>query len=219
MNDPAFIYMNDASGAGTCEKFCAAMKEMYGIEVTKTFAYDPDADKDFTTFATQIVASGCDGLVGASNQNEAGLIMRAVAEAGFDKPCLGANSAYADNMAIEIAGDYANGWYCTADWNVATESPIGKEWAVAYEAAYGRSPNLNAAVATDGVLLLVNAIEAAGSTDREAINAAMGQTKDFQGMTCVYTADGFNSLAQSLLKLQTIDRVPTVVGIVDRPKG
>lgn len=217
MNDPAFIYMNNASGAGTCEKFVAAMKEMYDIDVTKTYAYNPDTDKDFSAFATQIVNSGCDGLLASSYQNDAGLIMRAIGEAGFDKPCLGANSAYADSVACEIAGEYANGWYCTADWNDATESPLGQEWAAEYEQAYGRKANLNAAVTTDAVLLLVNAIETAGSTDREAINTAMGQTKDFQGVTCIYTADGFNSMAQSLLKLQTIDGVPTVIGVVDRP--
>ena len=217
MNDPAFIYMNNASGAGTCEQFVAAMQEMYGIEVTKTYAYDPDNDKDFSSFATQIINSGCDGLLASSYQNDAGLIMRAMGEAGFDKPCLGANSAYADTVAIEIAGDYANGWYCTADWNSATESELGREWAVEYEESYGRTPNLNAAVATDGILLLVNAIETAGSADREAINAAMGQTENFQGVTCLYTADGFNSMAQSLLKLQTQDGVPTVIGVVDRP--
>ena len=218
MNDPAFIYMNNASWSGTCEQVTAAMRELYGIEITKTYAYDPDNDKDFSSFATQIINSGCDGLIASSYQNDAGLIMRAMGEAGFDKPCLGANSAYADVVANQIAGEYANGWYCTADWNVATESELGREWAAEYEEVYGRAPNLHAAVTTDGILLLVNAIETAGSTDREAINEAMGQTKDFLGVTCYYTADGFNSMAQSLLKLQTQDGVPTVIGVVERPQ-
>ena len=197
------------------------MKDMYGITVdeAKLFAYDPDNDKDFSSFATQIMNCGCDGLLGASYQNDGGLIMRAVGDLGFDKPCFGANSAYVDQVAIDIAGDYAVGWYCTADWAYQTPVEEGHKFAEDYNSKYGRYPNLNAAVTQDGVRLLINAIETAGSAEREDINNAMAKTKDFQGVTSLYTANGFNSLAQTLLVLQNQEGGTTdVIGTVERPQ-
>ncbi|MDK7294275.1 ABC transporter substrate-binding protein, partial [Streptococcus pasteurianus] len=64
-----------------------------------------------------------------------------------------------------------------------------KEFIKKYEDAYGTSPDHFAALAYDATNLIAQAMEKAGSTDSEAVQKALAETKDFQGVTGKFSFD------------------------------
>ncbi len=217
MTKPAVIYMNNDSGVSFKDVFVTTLKDKYGYEPAIEIGYDNETEKNYAPYAAQIMNSEADGVVATGNQSDAGLVMRALYDAGCDLPKYARNSAYVSSVALEIAGEAANGWYATADWSTLPLEEQGKAFEAAYEAYAGREANLNAACTYDAIYLLVDAIERAGNDDTEAINEAM-KAMDYQGVVTHYVADGKNSWAQYLLLVQTQDVQPVVVGRVDRVK-
>ena len=56
-----------------------------------------------------------------------------------------------------------------------------------YEDRYDREPNMHAGYGHDALLVAVNAIHRAGSTDRAAIRDSLEQTRDLIGVTSIFT--------------------------------
>jgi branched-chain amino acid transport system substrate-binding protein len=63
------------------------------------------------------------------------------------------------------------------------DKPEAKRFAEAYKKEYNEEPYGVQAFGWDGIHLLAQAIEKAGSLDKEKIRQALAATKDFQGAT------------------------------------
>ena len=112
---------------------------------------------------------------------------------------------YASALAIDTAGETANGWYSLADWTVQTNTETGKAFVDAYRAAYNRDPDMQSVTAYDSMYLLKDAIERAGSDDPDAINKVLGETKDLPGAMTTYTFQGDNSLGTTTVSYTHLD--------------
>lgn len=67
---------------------------------------------------------------------------------------------------------------------------------------YGRSADTFSALGYDAIGLLVDAIERAGSTDRDAIRQALEETENFEGITGTFSMDENHNPTKSALMLR-----------------
>ncbi len=114
-----------------------------------------------------------------------GAVVQQFRAAGLTGPIIGGDG-YDDPSWVAAAGASANNVFFTThalnDASAGTDSY--KKFFDAYQKEYGKAPeNAFAGLGYDAVYLLVDAIKRAGSTDKAAVIKALGETKDFKGVT------------------------------------
>lgn len=187
MKNPAILFSTDSFGTGLKDQTLGALSKL-GITVKQSnlFGFATD-EKNFTPLITQIQNSGVDGLIAIGNQMPAALICQQVEAAGLDIPLLG-SSSWASAVTRSNAGASANGWNAVADWTVEVTTPEGKAFAKAYNDTYKAESDMPAVTVYDSLMLFKKACEAAKTTtDKEAINNALKQIKDYKGAMSTYT--------------------------------
>ncbi len=197
MKNPAILYSTESFGTGLKDQTLAALKNL-GIEVPESNLYGFVVDeKNFTPLLTQIQNSDVDGLIAIAHQMPAALICQQVETTGLDIPLLG-SSSWASAVCRTNAGDSANGWNAVADWTVEVSTEEGKSFAEAYYNKYKADSDMPAVAAYDSIMLFKEACEIANTTtDKEAINKALEQIKDFNGAMSTYTYDASHCFSTS----------------------
>jgi branched-chain amino acid transport system substrate-binding protein len=92
---------------------------------------------------------------------------------------------------IQIAGadNLVNTYYST-HFSPSSTDPLAQKFVADYKARYnGKVPDAMAALGYDSVMVLVDAIKRAGTTDEPALRDAIAATKDFPGATGKTTLD------------------------------
>ena len=138
------------------------------------------ADSDFSTVATRIVAAKPDCVMlftlGPSGANmaiqlkQAGLpaSVKLIGQTGLSSPQL-----------IEIGGAAVEGLVFNSDWTPGGNSPSGQAFAAAYKAKTGKEADNWAALGYSYMTVVASAIKAAGpNPTRESIRDALAKTKD-----------------------------------------
>ncbi|MEM1485376.1 ABC transporter substrate-binding protein [Oscillospiraceae bacterium PP1C4] len=187
MKNPAILFSTESFGTGLKDQTVAALKTL-GIEVPEKNQYGFVVDeKNFTPMITQIQNSDVDGLIAIGHQMPAAVICQQVDAAGLDIPLLG-SSSWASAVCRENAGATANGWHAVADWTVEVATEEGKKFAMDYKVAYDADSDMPAVTAYDSIMLFKQACEIANTTtDKEAINNALKEIKDYKGAMSTYT--------------------------------
>ncbi|MGB3541032.1 MAG: ABC transporter substrate-binding protein [Mesorhizobium sp.] len=141
------------------------------------------SDQDFSAQVTRLKskAGDVDALYLSSGPDTVGVMVKQVRSAGLNLPILGGDGLdtplLTEVPGPEMADDIL---YTTA----ALVPDRAKSFDTAFTAAYGvPPPNTFAALGYDGIGLLADAIKRAGSTDHEAVRAALAATDGYQGVT------------------------------------
>ncbi len=187
IKNPAIMYSTIPNCAGPGERIIEIYKNDYGIEIpdSQQIGY-AEEETNFAPIIAQIKSSGADGLIHYGNQQPDILISKAIADAGLTIPRV-ANAAVASAVVIENAGKAADGWYSTCDWSPEIDNEVGQAFQNAYYERHGMDTEMLNAVTYDGVYLIKEVCEIAGTTvDREAINEAFKQVDGFQGVLGTY---------------------------------
>jgi len=148
-------------------------------------------DKDFSAQITKLKALGTmpDILYISSGPDDAGTIVKQFRDAGLDKPIM-SGDGFDTPLLVQIAGKSADNVYFATHSLINAElgTEAVKKFMAAYQAEYGNPPeNAFAGLGYDAARLLADAIQRAGSTDPAAIRQALGETKDFPGVTGTIT--------------------------------
>jgi branched-chain amino acid transport system substrate-binding protein len=140
-------------------------------------------DQDFTAQLTDAISKNPDVIFSSGYYGEAALLARQARELGYEGVLMGGDAWDAPEL-IEIGGDAAEGLVFSTHYDPeGATTPSSKEFVDLYEAKFGRAPNAFAALGYDAYMLLVDAIERAGSTDPGAIRDAIAATDKFEGVT------------------------------------
>ncbi len=181
-NTVAILYdTSDDYSIGIAEAF-KTKAEGLGMTVTNYEAFNT-GDQDFKSQLTKINTSKPDALFIPSYYNTVALIATQAKEVGLNATLMGADGwdgtleAVTEDNRDAIEGCYFANHYYTQD-----ETPVVKDFVEAYRTAYGKDPISFSALGYDSVMILAQAIERAGSTDKEAIIAALAET-DYTGVT------------------------------------
>ena len=132
---------------------------------------------DYSAIINRVAASGAEAVIFGGYHPEASRLVSQMRTQGIELPFLSGDGVK-DDAFIAVAGSDAEGVYATGPMDTAG-NPIADEARQAHIDAYGEEPGPFFMNAYAAMLAIVNAIEAAGSTDPDAIvNALRSESVD-----------------------------------------
>lgn len=170
-------------------KNVAAAAEDLGITVTGTETYN-GTDTSYTTQVSKLVNGKPDAIwIAGVAPHNAQIIQQARAR-GFDGQILG-GAAIQDPTVAEIAGADAVGLMTFVAFDLASDRPLVTAFNDAVKKQCPDQASGGYTVyAFDAVLLLAEAINQAGSTDRQQVTEALGSLSEAETVEGTYTFDG-----------------------------
>jgi len=187
---------------GLADNFKSAFTELGGTIVTEQ-AYAA-GDPDFGAQITAIANSEADVIFIPGYYTEVGAIARQVRARGITAPMLGGDgwdSAELANTAGEaINGSFFSNHYSHEETREAVQTFVSK-----YQERFGAVPDGLAALGYDALLITVDAIKRANSTDGAAIAAALAATQNFPAVTGNITIDADRNASKSAVILELRD--------------
>ena len=151
--------------------------EAAGIEVLAVETYPKDI-QDASAIMTKFRDLDPDAFVGGGHYNDAVLFVNAAKELGFSPGGMLITVGPSNPKLIEELGEDVEGVLGPTQWEsvMAYEGPYfgsASDYAAYYESLWGEPPVYQAASATASALALHIAIEAAGTTETDAVRQAL----------------------------------------------
>ena len=168
-----FFDVGDDYGKGLAEffkaKFTALGGEIVGYEGHGAGVVD------FKAQLTKILAAHPDILYLSDHYNDAALAAKQARELGYKGPMLGGNGWESPKL-IELGGAALENCYYTNDYSADDTRPAVQNFVKNYKAKYNEVPDALAALGYDGMNIMLDAIQRAGSTKNEDIRTALLKT-------------------------------------------
>ncbi len=134
-------------------------------------------DRDFTAQLTQIKELNPDIIFAPNEYAEEAAILQQAKQLGITAPFLAGDSADVPEL-LEIAGENAEGFAYTAQFHPdGYTHPEAVKFIEGFREDYGMEPETFSVTGYDAYMILIDAIERAGSTDPDAIKDALAATK------------------------------------------
>jgi branched-chain amino acid transport system substrate-binding protein len=157
-------------------------------------------DKDFNAQLTKIKNAKPDVVYLPDYYGTVALIAKQLRAQGITTPIVGADGW--DGLTDNAGDEVLNGFYSNHYASDSTDENV-KKFVAAFNAKYNKDPNAFAALGYDCVYLLKDAIIKAGSTDSEAVRAALEST-DGQYVTGHLTFDAKHNPVKSAVMLELV---------------
>lgn len=195
---------NDYS-VGLAKFFTDAFKQLTGDDeaIVEVASYNT-GDQDFTAQLQNVAGKNPDVVFAPGNYSESALLIKQAKEQGIDLPFLGGDTWETPEF-LEIGGDAVNG--ATFSTFFASEVPItetSKLFLDEYRKAYDKEPAAVTALGFDAYLVILDAIERAGSADPKAIRDALAETSDYPGAAGIISLDENGDAVKSAI-LKTVE--------------
>ncbi|MBA7619361.1 Leu/Ile/Val-binding protein [subsurface metagenome] len=143
-------------------------------------------DKDFSAQISRLknVSPKPDAVFISAIPNEAGLTVKQIREAGLTLPIVSGDGFDTELVTTVPGPKLANDVYFSTHTYREDNRPEVLEFIEEYEKEYGRPPeNAFAPLGFDAVGLICNAIEKAGTTEKDALRKALSETMGYQAVT------------------------------------
>ncbi len=173
----AILVSNDALGKSTANSVKEHARAA-GYTVVADQAYDRGLT-DFRPTLNSFKALAPDAVALSSYEEDAATLMRQAKEVDLNPKLFVSvgSTGYAIPQFISGAGDAAELVASASPWRPEVNYPGAKDLYQRLEKQLGAQPSHHAAKAYGGLLAAADAIQRAGSTDREAVRAALEKTK------------------------------------------
>ena len=184
----AIIYVNNDWGAAILAGLTDGC-EAAGIEIISTEAV-AEGDKDFSAILTKVEQAGPDGIFLATQINESANIVNQMAQSGYSEnvKVVISGGSFSDQL-LELIGNNGDGMYTTQPYFISATDTRGQEYSERFMEECGLAPNIMTIDMYDGLMMVKEAIERAGSFERDAIKDSLAMTKDYDGITGMITFD------------------------------
>jgi branched-chain amino acid transport system substrate-binding protein len=195
-------------GTSTAEGQVKAAKE-FGLEVLADISYPKDTP-DMTSTIAQVKEMNPDALLLVSYINDAVLITRTMKELGVNIPIIGTSAGHIDPAYISNLEEDADLTFTVGEWNTDIDKPGAAEIAKRFEEKFGVAMNGHAAETYMSTMVLRDALERAGTTDREKVRDALAETKicgadNILPYDCIRFGESGQSPEAQLVVLQIVD--------------
>ena len=177
--------------------------EKLGINITVKEGY-ADGDRDFRAQLTKIATVNPDVLLIPEYYEQASLIAAQAREMGVKSIFVGSDGWDGISKTLdETAYKVIENSYFTNHFSMQDESPKIQNFIKAYKDTYKEDPSAFSALGYDAVYMVKEAIEKAGSTEKQAIVDAL-KGIEYDGITGYLTFDENNNpvKAVTILKIQ-----------------
>lgn len=156
-------------------------------------------DQEFSAQLGTVKAKNPDIIYLPGYSPELPLIIRQAREMGLKQPFLGGDAMQADEV-LKIGGSAVEGIFLTTHFDEqGTETKAGKRYAAAYRAKYNKVPDAMGALGYDAYMMVLAAIEKAGSLEADKIVAALEATKGFEGVCGVTDIVGRDAVKPAVI--------------------
>ncbi len=145
-------------------------------------------DKDMTGQLAKLKNAGMDALIVWGHDAEIAIIAKQIKEVGIEVPIMGSAGFAMSTVLDLIDPEVSAGILTVSEFTPYSEEEGIQEFVKKYQEKYESDPDLYSAAYYDCIYLLKDAIERAGSTDPEAIRAALAETKELKGVMSTMTA-------------------------------
>lgn len=147
-------------------------------------------DNDFTAQLTNVKAKNPDVIFAPGNFTESALIIKQGRQLGIDVPFIGGDTWEVQEF-LDVGGAEVEGAVFSTFFDPSvTFTPESEKFLEAFKEEYpDREPAAVTALGYDAYILILDAIERAGSADPAAIRDALADTKGFEGAAGVVTLD------------------------------
>jgi branched-chain amino acid transport system substrate-binding protein len=160
-------------------------------------------DRDFSGQLTAIRSANPDVIYVPGYYGEVGVISNQTKQLGIKAPLLGGDGWDAPQL-WQLGGASLNGNYISNHYSVDDPSPAIQKFVADYKARYNILPDALAALGYDSMKVLADSIKRAGGTESTKLRDAIGQTKNFPGVTGQISIDQDRNAVKPavVLKLQ-----------------
>ena len=182
---------------GLSSFFEEAFTELAGADSIVGKSSYNTGDQDFTSQLTNIKALNPDVIFAPGNYGESALLIKQARDLGITTPILGGDTWESPEF-LSIGGDAVEG--AVYSTHFTAESPVtevSKTFLEEYKAQYNQDANAFAALGYDAYMVIIDAIERAGSTDSNEIRDKIAATENFVGATGNITLDGNGDAVKS----------------------
>ncbi len=206
---------SDPYSTGLYEAFEAQMTKLNKVKDTDYFVYSftKETNKDFSTQVSELKAKGCDVLFLPFYYTEAALVCKKAAQLDFNVPVFGCDGL--DGIKDQLDDTVTAQVSYITPFNVESPDADIKAFVEAFEKKYGEAPNQFAADGYDAVMIIYEAMKAAGVNDVKISAADLAELLRpvLTGGTFKY--DGLTGKGMTWTVEGSCEKDPQVV-IVDR---
>lgn len=163
-------------------------------------------DTDFKSTLTNIKNANPDFIFIPGYYEEVGLIVKQAREMGITAPLMGADGWDSPTL-VDLAGAKAlNNTFQINHYSAEDPEPLIQDFVAAFKKANGdKAPDAFNVLGYDSIYFIVDAIKRAGSTDGEAIQKALEETKDLKLVTGNFSVDEKHNPIKSATVLEYKD--------------
>jgi branched-chain amino acid transport system substrate-binding protein len=205
------------SGAGgydqSCRSSAKAMAAKFGITLVADEQHG-SGDTDMTAQLTNMRSSGADAILYCGFGAPASIVAKNYRQLGIKQRLImthgAASRTYIETSDGAAEGSWVTGSALLAYKDLKQDDPIydiTKKFVESYRAIYKEDPGTFAGYGYDALLLTIEAIKKAGSTDKEKLRDALEQLQGVPGTNGVYTFSptdhlGFSASALRMLEVK-----------------
>jgi branched-chain amino acid transport system substrate-binding protein len=160
-----------------------------------------DGDKDFRAQLTAIRGDDVEGIFVPGYYAEAALICKQARELGITIPLFGIDGWESPEL-VRIGGQAVEGCYFDTHFSPQNQSPVVVSFNERFRQRWGDASDTLAGLGYDSVLMLVDALKRAGTTEGPKLRDAIAATKNLQGVTGTITLDAQRNPTKSAVVLQ-----------------
>ncbi len=203
------LYVTGEMGAGA-SKVVKDNLDALGVSPVAVESYNQD-DKDVTAQLLNLQKAGAELVIGWGYPPDSAMVMTNMLQLGVKMKLLG-SPAYGISDALKLAKDAANGHTVITDW-VPGDDPTTQNWVKQIEARAKLPANFIHSVYYDGLNILAQSIEKAG-TDPTALRDGIKAVKGYKGITGEYSFDANGDGLRQAYIAQIKDGKPVLVKTV-----
>ena len=126
---------------------------------------------DYTAVLNKVAASGAEGVLSGGYHPEASKLVQQMAQIGLEIPFI-SDDGVKDDSFIDLAGEYSEGVYASGPMDTSS-NPMNQAAAEKHRELYGEDYGTFFMNAYAAITALLEAIEAAGSTESAAVMDAL----------------------------------------------
>jgi branched-chain amino acid transport system substrate-binding protein len=169
----AFLVVNDDWGRSIASYYKASL-ERQGAQVVSTQIFDTN-ETDLFSYITNVKRAEPDAIMMAANTQNAVTVTEQLRQMNVKSKLFGEGSFTAKSYydAVGKKGDGIDG---LMPYVSTFDNPVNKQFVEMYKAAYGETPNNNAAAGFEELTIITNALKTSGQSDPEALRDAIAKS-------------------------------------------
>jgi branched-chain amino acid transport system substrate-binding protein len=180
------------AGCGTAEDTADEL----GVDIVAKETVEQDTT-DFSSTVVELKDAGAEAVLSYIFPNAVAALHNAMGENDLDVPQVTSSASLIAGTGAITSGNLENLYGVEDCIPAADDDPEVQDWAGRFQEQYDYAPNYGVAESYDAVMLVAKAVEAAGSTDADAVRDALADI-EYDGICTTYRGEPSQGLNHQL---------------------